>query len=117
MGDTALRELAFILRKNTREKDYVCRYGGEEFAIILPETGKDEAFSLSERIRKEIEAHSFPKKEDLPTKSLTVSIGVASFPENAKIKDELITAADNALYEAKRKGKNRTWTSYPKYFV
>lgn len=117
VGDIALKELASILRKNIRENDYACRYGGEEFAIILPQKNTDEAFSVAERIRKEIEEYAFPQKQQLPINGLTVSIGIATFPESAKTKDELISAADAALYESKRRGKNRSWCSYPKYFV
>jgi diguanylate cyclase (GGDEF)-like protein len=88
--------------------DYVCRYGGEEFAIILPYTDKKEAFLIAERLRENIEKHPFIHKEILPNKVLTASLGLASFPDNGNLPSELISYCDKALYEAKHKGKNKT---------
>lgn len=120
-GDRALKELAGILRKNIRRSetsppydiDVPCRYGGEEFGVILPETpincSKDgtcaengmNAVAFAERIRQEIESLRIQGKK------ITVSIGIASFPEHGNTPDELVKAADDALYEAKGSGKNR----------
>ncbi len=100
-GDSILKQVSKVLKDVSRKIDIVARYGGEEFSIILPETRKEEALILAERLRQAIENHPFPKP-------LTVSIGITAFPEDAQAKDELILKADKALYEAKRTGKNRT---------
>jgi len=107
-GDKILKELAALLKNQSRKMDYVCRYGGEEFMVILPETGKKEAFLIAERLRDDIKNHSFAHEEILPTKMLTVSLGVATFPENGSSPAELIAASDKAMYQAKNKGKNNT---------
>ncbi|MFA5320253.1 MAG: diguanylate cyclase [Candidatus Omnitrophota bacterium] len=108
-GDRILKELAQFLKNRSRKMDYVCRYGGEEFTVILPQADKDEAFAIAEHLRLEIEKHPFiqhisPESE----KRLTVSIGIAAFPRNGVDPSELIAASDRALYQAKRKGKNTT---------
>jgi diguanylate cyclase (GGDEF)-like protein len=100
-GDSALRQIGDVLRENCRKIDILCRYGGEEFSLILPSNNKREAGRLAERIRKSIE-----KKEILKS-NFTVSIGIASFPRDSQNKTDLIEKADQALYAAKRKGKNR----------
>lgn len=106
-GDELLRELAELLQKSIRKADLACRYGGEEFALILPETGKETAHSLAERIRKAISEHPFPFRETQPMGALTVSIGVSTFPIDNKGIDGLIKKADDALYRAKGEGRNR----------
>ncbi len=108
-GDKVLKELAQFLKNRSRKMDYVCRYGGEEFTVILPQADRDEAFTIAEHLRLEIEKHPFiqrisPESE----KKLTVSIGIASFPGNGTTPSEIIAASDRALYQAKRKGKNTT---------
>ena len=107
-GDRTLKELAMLLKKQSRKMDYVCRYGGEEFTVILPQTDKKEAFLLAERLRLDIEKQVFTHEEILPKKKLTVSIGLASFPEDANTSSALIAASDKTLYQAKNKGKNIT---------
>lgn len=107
-GDKILIELAQLLKNRSRKMDFVCRYGGEEFTIILPQTDKKETFSIAERIRQDIERHPFIHEEILPSKKLTVSIGIASSPENGTSPPELIAASDKAVYQAKHKGKNNT---------
>jgi len=107
-GDKILIELAVVLKNKSRKMDLVCRYGGEEFTIILPQTDKNEAFLIAERIRQDIEKHRFIHEEILPSKKFTVSLGLASFPENGPSSSELIAASDKALYQAKHKGKNNT---------
>ena len=107
-GDSILKELSAVLREHSRKMDYVCRYGGEEFTIILPETEKKEALAIAERLRMDIERHKFINEEILPSKKLTVSLGLASLPENGRWASELIASSDKALYQAKHKGKNNT---------
>ncbi len=107
-GDRILRDLAGVLKDRSRKMDYVCRYGGEEFSFILPQTDKKEAFLIAERLRESILNTSFSHEEILPSKRLTVSLGLASFPENGTNPSELIASSDKALYEAKKKGKNNT---------
>jgi len=110
-GDNILKDLASLLKKQSRKMDYVCRYGGEEFTIILPETPKKEAFLIAERLRLDIEKHAFAHEEILPQKKLTVSIGLSTYPEDGSSPSDLIRASDKSLYEAKNKGKNATCCS------
>lgn len=107
-GDTILKDLAGLLKNQSRKMDFVCRYGGEEFTIILPQTNKKEAFLIAERLRQDIQNYSFVHEEILPNKRLTVSLGLASFPEDGVLPSELIASSDKALYQAKQKGKNNT---------
>jgi len=88
--------------------DFVCRYGGEEFTIILPNTDKKEAYLIAERLRIDIQKYPFLNESILPNKTLTVSLGMATFPENGQTPAELITSSDKSLYQAKNKGKNNT---------
>ncbi len=107
-GDVILKELANILKLSSRENDYVCRYGGEEFSMILNQTSKDQSYTIAERIRQKIEAYNFPKFSADQNLKTTVSIGIADFPQDAHTKEELINLADKAMYIAKFSGKNRT---------
>ena len=107
-GDNILKELALLLKEHSRKMDFVSRYGGEEFTVILPQTDKQEAFQIAERLRIDIEKHHFAHEEILPHKRLTVSIGISSFPEDGSASSEIVAAGDKALYEAKNKGKNNT---------
>lgn len=104
-GDRLLRQIAAILRSGARTVDYVGRTGGEEFVILLPETSKDAAYGVAERIRCAVEAEAVLRIRD-ETVRKTVSIGVAAYPEDALSADELLQRADEALYRAKRSGKN-----------
>ncbi len=104
-GDLVLAEIAAIINKNKRTYDIAGRYGGDEFIMILPYASRSQAVSLMERIRKDIAAHEFPGGRTAPR--ITVSSGVASFPENTRIRSRLIKIADQALYLAKEEGKNR----------
>ncbi len=106
-GDEVLRILAGLLQQNTRDVDTVVRYGGEEFSVIIPEVSRQEAYSMAERIRRVIQDHVFPYEEEQPGGSLTVSIGVASLPADARDGEDLIDKADRALYCAKQGGRNR----------
>lgn len=107
-GDKALKEMAQLLKNQSRKMDYVCRYGGEEFSIILPQTEKKEAFLIAERLRQDIIKFRFCNEHILPQKQLTVSIGLSSFPEDGQTPSELINASDRSLYQAKHQGKNTT---------
>jgi len=108
-GDLVLREVARVLRESSREIDEPARYGGEEMAVALPQTGLQGAFEFAERVRQRIEALQLPLLEGEGTLRVTASFGAASLPHSAKVdKDALVAAADAALYRAKRSGKNRT---------
>lgn len=104
-GDTALREVARVLSDGRRINDLVCRYGGEEFAIVLPDTDGDAAEGLAERIRVRFTGQAESATKHLH--GLTVSIGVASAPEDGSTAQDLLQSADVALYRAKRRGRNR----------
>jgi diguanylate cyclase (GGDEF)-like protein len=106
-GDELLRQIAEILRQNIRQSDIAGRYGGEEFAVILPETDKESAAVLAQRLCEVVARTPFPGYPGGPPVRCTVSIGVASYPEDALTVSDLIAAADTALYRAKRFGKNR----------
>lgn len=104
-GDQALRAMGMFLGKSIRAGDIAARYGGEEFALILSHTDKEGAFAVAERLRAGTEGIQRTHRA-LPA-PFTVSIGIASFPADGKMKDALILKADKALYRAKREGKNR----------
>lgn len=106
-GDKALKKVAHLLRRSAREMDSVSRFGGEEFCIILPETGRESAKLVAERMRMAIEREPFLGEEQLPLGRLSISIGIARFPEDGDSTTALLNAADLALYQAKRKGRNR----------
>ncbi len=105
-GDNALREMGILLPENSRTVDTICRYGGEEFAIILPNTDYIKAFLIGERLRRAVEEHPFPINHNT-TVAMTLSLGIASYPEVASSDSDLVRKADMALYEAKRLGKNK----------
>ena len=106
MGDAVLRDLAQLIIQNIRETDVAVRYGGEEFAVILPETRAGDAAATAERIRQEVQKQPFCASEGLSA-SLTVSVGVAEYPSQCSDRTSLVTAADIALYQAKALGRNR----------
>jgi two-component system, cell cycle response regulator len=105
-GDEALQAVAKLLQHEVRPVDRVSRYGGEEFVVILPQTSVDSAAIVAERLRSAIATHLVPVS---PTESIhiSVSIGFATFPDYAKSEEALISCADQALYHAKRTGRNR----------
>lgn len=107
-GDALLKDVTALVRRYIREADIFCRYGGDELCVILPETGKDEALIMAERIRKAVEAHQF-EGEDPERGKITLTIGISSYPSSGKSRDELIQGADSALYRAKRRGRNRVF--------
>lgn len=99
-GDEALRIVAGILKENLRGADVAARFGGEEFAVLLPQTSLEEAAQIAERIRRQVERSPFPHR------SVTVSIGIAASGTEINTPDDLIWAADRALYQAKELGRN-----------
>jgi diguanylate cyclase (GGDEF)-like protein len=100
-GDQVLVRVAAILKEAVREVDSVSRYGGEEFVVVMPEAGEAEAATLAERLRQRIADEPFAHRQ------VTISLGVAQYPLQGEAADALIAAADAALYEAKRSGRNR----------
>ncbi|MFZ7103611.1 MAG: sensor domain-containing diguanylate cyclase [Peptococcaceae bacterium] len=100
-GDLVLQQIGKILKESFRETDIVARYGGEEFTVILPGMDKEKAKEVAERIRLKIKRFKFEGQEQLPTGTLTVTIGVASVPEDASNAEQLIKIADYALYKGK----------------
>ena len=105
-GDTVLMAAAEIFRNNIRTEDIACRYGGEEFTIMLPDVTPKVAYERAERIRRAIENLRVPLQQDIYGE-LTVSIGVAIFPEDGESAALLLRRADQSLYQAKRLGRNR----------
>ncbi|MFZ2384758.1 MAG: GGDEF domain-containing protein [Candidatus Omnitrophota bacterium] len=105
VGDVILRETAAIIRENIRQIDLLGRYGGEEFALILTETDKEGALFAGERIRHAIESRLIKAYDE--NLRITISIGVATFPQDASEMDSLVDRADKALYQAKDSGRNR----------
>jgi diguanylate cyclase (GGDEF)-like protein len=100
-GDEVLKKVAAILLSSTRSVDCTARYGGEEFAVLLTDTTGEVAAEVAERIRARVAAQEFPGRK------ITLSIGIAEFPEHGHTADEVISCADEALYAAKRAGRNR----------
>lgn len=105
VGDVILRNVADIIRSNSREIDLIGRFGGEEFIIALPVTSKDGAIFAGERIRNAVESTHIRAFDELL--NITISIGIATFPQDANTDHELVDKADWALYRSKRMGKNR----------
>ncbi|HEB75098.1 MAG TPA: diguanylate cyclase [Nitrospirae bacterium] len=105
-GDDVLRTMAQIIKGSIRKVDFAARYGGEEFVLILPETDCGHTFTVAERIRKAVMDYPFNLKDGTKA-GLTVSIGVACFPEDSAEKEDLIRKADTALYFAKGLGRNK----------
>jgi diguanylate cyclase (GGDEF)-like protein len=104
-GDVVLRGLGEILRKIKRETDVVARFGGEEFCLLCEETGTEGAVQLAERVREALKETAFPT--EMGKLTVTCSLGVATFPEDARNEQELFQAADMALYAGKRAGRDR----------
>jgi len=105
VGSHALMEMASVILPSVRDTDCVVRYGGDEFVVILPETGVDEAWRVADRIRAKIEQHRFTGGRRLDF-SLSASFGIAVFPDHALSPQQLVACADTAMYEAKAAGKN-----------
>ena len=105
-GDQALQKLAALLKTQVRDADYIGRYGGEEFGIILTDTSEQDGRETAERIRQVVEAEQFVVNEDIDIR-ITMSIGLACYPDDAANADALIARADEALYRAKEEGRNQ----------
>ena len=104
-GSRALMEAAAVIRGSARETDVVARFGGDEFSVVLPDTGGEGAFAVGERVRERIAEHKFLAGDGLDI-HLTASVGVATLPDVAASADELVQAADKAMYQVKDSGKN-----------
>ena len=105
VGSHVLMEMAAVILSSIRDTDAVARYGGDEFVIVLPDTGTELAGQVAERIRQKILRHNFTGGRRLQL-SLTASFGVAAFPKHASSPQQLIACADTAMYEAKAANKN-----------
>jgi diguanylate cyclase (GGDEF)-like protein len=103
-GDYALQRIGETLRATFRTTDRVCRYGGDEFAVIFPETSRDDVLRLAERLRRQI-ARLFP--DQVVPHPITASIGVAAYPGEGLRSEDLVRAADRALYASKAAGRNQ----------
>ncbi len=114
-GDECLRKVAQEINRHVRSgMDLVARYGGEEFAVVLPETNEEQARSIAERIRNDVEGLKIPHPASEVSRYITVSVGVATLvPEDNLRKEVLVSMADRALYRAKRRGRNRVETFTP----
>jgi len=106
-GDSVLKSIAEILIKNIRNIDIAARYGGEEFAIILVETDKTSAGIVANKLKRLVEDYKFQYERTQPNGKITISMGVATFPDNGKTPDDLISLADQRLYRAKKQGRNK----------
>lgn len=106
-GDAVLKKFAELLRTSFRGEDIACRYGGEEFVVLLPETTFDEAFARAEELRLHVHQVSVEHRQQ-PMGAIAISIGVASLPDHGVEPHELVAAGDRALYEAKATGRDRT---------
>ncbi|MGC8976442.1 MAG: sensor domain-containing diguanylate cyclase [Candidatus Ratteibacteria bacterium] len=110
-GDYVLKKVAEILKMGIKGSDIIGRYGGEEFIILFPDTTKENAIKICEKLRKSVKDFKFPNEELQPNGDLTVSFGVASFPEDGLTQEELIKKADIALYNAKNSGKDKVMSA------
>lgn len=106
-GDVALKITAHALKAALRSADVACRYGGEEFCIVLPQTSLSEAGVIAERMRQRVAEKVYPHGKSQPLGTVSVSIGISTFAKNVDTAEKVIAAADRALYNAKLKGKNR----------
>lgn len=107
-GDTVLKQVAQILEKSLRKADILARFGGEEFVVLLPEIDKEQGRKVAEKLRRAIERTDFPKAATQPLGRLTISLGLAAFPEDAQKAEALLDHADQGLYLAKSRGRNQT---------
>jgi len=109
-GDDLLRGIARLLRENIRKIDIAARYGGEEFCLVLAETNKNSARVVAEKMRKLVESHHFENPSSRENGLVTISLGVATFPNDANTMGDLIAIADKRLYNAKQWGRNQVVT-------
>jgi diguanylate cyclase (GGDEF)-like protein len=116
-GDEVLKKVGNLLKSSIREDDVAARYGGEEFIILYPGAAKALALRLAEALRRTVEGHPFAHREKQPLTFVSISGGVATFPEDAQRGVDLIRSADQALYEAKAAGRNRIIAAEPNYLT
>jgi diguanylate cyclase (GGDEF)-like protein len=102
LGDEVLRQVSSIFSQQLRKIDVVCRYGGEEFAVLLSQTSQQHALGVAEKLRRMVDSWQFP---GVP-RSVTISAGVATCPDHGSTREELVKAADAGLYVAKQAGRN-----------
>ncbi len=112
-GDRILRHFAKTASRAIREANLAARYGGEEFVALLPETGSESSMLVAERIRQAVERMVVPSGTEKPLPQVTVSLGIAIYPEHGRGFEEVVQAADKALYESKRAGRNRSTLYIP----
>jgi diguanylate cyclase (GGDEF)-like protein len=113
VGDQVIQIVARTLSRNTRAEDLLCRYGGEEFCILLPDTNEEQVRSIAERMRSAIETHALEAIRSTRVERITSSFGIASLRQGALRLEELIDQADNALYKSKENGRNRVTVWQP----
>jgi diguanylate cyclase (GGDEF)-like protein len=116
-GDDVLRVVGRLLRTSIRDEDKAGRYGGEEFMVIFPGAGKDIGLMLADKLRRAVEQTDFEFGARQPLGRVTISGGVATYPEDALASTELVRLADEALYASKKAGRNRVTASQPKYLT
>jgi diguanylate cyclase (GGDEF)-like protein len=116
-GDEVLKEMGRLFKHSIREDDLAARYGGEEFVILYPGASKDVAERLAEQLRRAVASHNFPNGSSQPLGRVTISGGVATFPEDALSAVELLRVADQSLYEAKAAGRNRIIRAVPVFLT
>jgi len=114
-GDRVLQGTAEVLRRVVRDGDVAARWGGEEFLVILPDTPKEGAWKAAEKVRKALEIQVFQDEDGKPVTKVTLSGGVATFPEDGRQQSELVAEADKALYQAKQTGRNRVVKAEPEF--
>jgi diguanylate cyclase (GGDEF)-like protein len=112
LGDLVLERVGGIVRHAVRDADAACRFGGEELAVVLPETAREGGYAVAERIRRRVEQSFSGRPIDGHDISMTVSVGLATFPDDGLHADELVARADEALYGAKHRGRNRVCVHY-----
>jgi diguanylate cyclase (GGDEF)-like protein len=111
LGDEVLRQVSSMFHQQLRKIDVVCRYGGEEFAILLSQTNPQHALAVAEKLRRLVETWQFP---GVP-QCVTISAGVATYPDHGTTRDELVKSADAGLYAAKQGGRNRVLLGPTRY--
>jgi diguanylate cyclase (GGDEF)-like protein len=116
-GDAVLKAVGQILRSSVREDDVAARYGGEEFVVVYPGATKTQALALAENLRVAVESHTFTHGGRQPAGRVTLSGGVATYPEDSRSSRDLVQCADQALYAAKDAGRNRIVAARPNYLT